>query len=224
MEYKIYDEKSYRIHTIKTDKFKSCSMEIMYRNKLDKDKITENNLVTDILIESSKKYPKKRELHLALENLYNAHFRGVTVLLGNSFLLSFTLDFLNPKYCDEGYLEEVLKFPFEVLQNPNIDENGFDERSINIRKNNLKSYLESIKESPSRYAIRQSLLNMDPDSPSSYSTSGYLEDLDNITRQSLVNSYNDILENYTCDIYVIGNLDMDEVVKIIKKNFKNKSI
>ena len=45
MEYKVIDCNSYRIHTIKTDKFKNCSMEIMFRNKLEKDKITSNNFV-----------------------------------------------------------------------------------------------------------------------------------------------------------------------------------
>ena len=44
MEYKVYDYNSYRIHTIKTDKFKNCTLEIMFRNKLEKDKITENNM------------------------------------------------------------------------------------------------------------------------------------------------------------------------------------
>ena len=38
MEYKVIDCNSYRIHTIKTDKFKNCSMEIMFRNKLEKNK------------------------------------------------------------------------------------------------------------------------------------------------------------------------------------------
>ena len=60
MEYKVIDCNSYRIHTIKTDKFKNCSMEIMFRNKLDKEYITANNMVVDMLMHSSKKYKKRR--------------------------------------------------------------------------------------------------------------------------------------------------------------------
>lgn len=224
MEYKVFDEKSYRIHTIKTDKFKSCSMEIMFRDKIDKSKITENILLTDTLLDSSKKYPKRREMSMELEYLYNAHFRGVTTRLGNSFLISFVMDFLDPKYCEKGYLEKVIEFPFEILLNPHVDENGFNERSFNIRKNYIKSEIESLKENPARYAFKQCLLAMDKDSPSSYSMSGYLDDLENITPLSLIDTYNNLLDNYTCDIYVIGNLDMTEVVKYIKKYFVNKSI
>jgi predicted Zn-dependent peptidase len=33
-----------------------------------------------------------------------------------------------------------------------------------------------------------------------------------------------MLNNYVCDIYVIGNLDMDKMVELIKKNFNNRTI
>ena len=120
MEYKIHDCKSYRIHTIKTDKFKNCSMEIMFRNKLEKDKITANNMLVDMLVHSSNKYPKRRDVSIELENLYSSSFRGFTTRLGSSVMLSFVLDFLNPKYCEKGYLDEVLSLPFEMLLNPNV--------------------------------------------------------------------------------------------------------
>ena len=224
MEYKVYDEKSYRIHTIKTDKFKSCSMEIMFRNKIDKDKITENILLADVLAESSKKYPKRREISMELEDLYSAHFRAIASRIGNSFMIDFVMDFLNPKYCEEGYLDKVIEFPFEIILNPHLDDNGFNQRSFNIRKNFIKSEIESVRENPTRYAFKRSLFNMDKDSPSSYSMAGYLEDLENITPKSLVDTYHDVLNNYTCDIYIIGNLDMSNIVKLIKKYFKIKSI
>ena len=224
MEYKIIDCNSYRIHTIKTDKFKNCSIEIMFRDKLAKDKITGNNFVVDMLMHSSKKYPKRRDVSIALENLYSASLRGVCTRLGNSFLISFVMDFLNPKYCEKGYLEDVVAFPFEMLQNPNITNNEFDNRSFNIIKNRLKADIESLKEKASRYAFRRSLINMDSSSPTSYSMLGSLEDLENITTSNLVNKYNEILNDYVCDIYVIGNLDMDRVVELIKKNFINRTI
>lgn len=224
MEYKIIDCNSYRIHTIKTDKFKNCSIEIMFRDKLSKDNITSNNFVVDMLMHSSKKYPKRRDVSIALENLYSASLRGVCTRLGNSFLISFVMDFLNPKYCEKGYLEDVIAMPFEMLQNPNITNNEFDIRSFNIIKNRLKADIESLKEKASRYAFRRSLINMDSSSPTSYSMLGSLEDLENITTSNLVNKYNEMMNNYVCDIYVIGNLDMDRVVELIKKNFTNRTI
>ena len=224
MEYKVFDCDSYRIHTIKTDKFKNCSMEIMFRNKLVKSEITENNMLVDMLMHSSKKYPKRRDVAIELENLYSSFIRGCVTRLGNSVLLSFVTDFLDPKYCEEGYLENILSMPIEMLMHPNIKNDEFDRRSFNIIKNRIKSDIESLKENATRYAFRRSLMHMDEASPSSYYMVGYLDDLENITPASLVKTYHNILNNYVCDIYVIGNLDMDEVVSIIKKKFKVNTI
>ncbi len=224
MEYKVYDCKTYRIHTIKTDKFKNCSMEIMFRNELVKEEITENNMLVDLLMHSSKKYPKRRDVAIALENLYSTQVRGVATRLGNSTMLSFITDFLNPKYCYDGYLEEVISFPFEMILNPNVTDKKFDQRSFNIIKNRIKSDIESLKENATRYAFRRALDNMDSSSPTSYYMVGYMEDLDNITPSSLYDTYNNVLNNYVCDIYVVGNLDMDEVVNIIKKKFTIRTL
>ena len=219
MEYKVYDCKTYRIHTIKTDKFKNCSMEIMFRSELVKEEITANNMLVDVLMHSSKKYPKRRDVVIALENLYSTQVRGVATRLGNSTMLSFITDFLDPKYCYDGYLEEVISFPFEMLLNPNVKDKEFEQRSFNIIKNRIKSDIESLKENATRYAFRRALENMDDKSSSSYYMVGYLDDLEKITTTSLYDTYNNVLNNYVCDIYVIGNLEMDEVVKIIKKKF-----
>ncbi len=224
MEYKVYDCKTYRIHTIKTDKFKNCSLEIMFRNELIKEEITANNVLVDTLMHSSKKYPKRRDVSIELENLYSTQIRGIVTRLGNSTMLSFVTDFLNPKYCDEGYLESVISLPFEMLLNPNVTNKEFDNRSFNIIKNRIKSDILSLKENASRYAFRRTLQNMDDKSPSSYYMVGYLEDLENITPTSLYDTYNNVLNNYVCDIYVIGNLDMDKVVSIIKDKFKIKTL
>lgn len=224
MEYKIHDCISYRIHTIKTDKFKNCSMEIMFRNKLVKNEITQNNMLVDMLTHSSNKYPKRRDVAIELENLYSASFRGFTTRLGSSVMLSFVLDFLNPKYCEKGYLDDVLSLPFEMLLNPNIKNNEFDNRSFNIIKNRIKSDIESLKENATKYAFRRSLMNMDENSPSSYYMVGYMDDLENITPSNLVDTYNNLLNNFECDIFVIGNLDMEEVVTTIKNKFDNRTI
>ena len=224
MEYKIHDCKSYRIHTIKTDKFKNCSMEIMFRKELVKQDITKYNVLVDLLTHSSKKYPKRRNVAIELENLYSSSFRGFTTRLGRSVMLSFVLDFLNPKYCEKGYLDDVLSLPFEMLLNPNVNNDKFDDRSFNIIKNRIKSDIESLKENATKYAFRRSLINMDEESPISYYMVGYLEDLECVTPENLIDTYNKLFSDYVCDIFVIGNLDMDEVVSTIKNKFVNRFI
>ena len=224
MEYKIYDNNSYKVHTIKTDKFKNCNIEVIYYNNLVKENITKTNLLINMLIHSSKKYPTKKDINIALENLYSANLRSFSSRVGSSVLTSFIIDFLHPKYCEKGYLEKTIKMLFEIIEQPNIKDNQFDLRSYNICKNNLQSQIKSFKENVARYAISRSLINMDDESKTSYSMVGYEEDLEAITPSNLVETYEDFINNSKCDIYIIGNLDMDKVNDLIKKYFHNKTI
>lgn len=223
MEYKVYDCSNYKIHTIKTDKFKTCSMEIMFRKEIVKEDISKYNMLVDVLMGSSLKYKTRRDVSIKLEDLYCASIRGVTTRLGNSNLISFVLDFLNPKYCDDNYLDEVIDLPFEMLNNPNIVNGKFDERTFKIVYNRLKNEIESLYENPNRYALRRSLINMDSESVSSYSMLGDLDSLNEVTTSNLVDTYHELFDKSICDIYVIGNLDMNKVVDIIKDKFKINS-
>ncbi len=223
MEYKIYSFNNYRIHTIKTDKFKNCSMEVMFTKKLQKEEITINNVLTDILVASTKNYKSRRDIAIEFENLYNSYTRGLVTRLGNYLITSFVTDFLDPKYCDEDYLDELFKFSFGFLTEPNIENGEFDKRSFTIVTNRLKAEIQSVKENATKYAFKRALNNMDENSPSSYYMTGYLEDLEDITTSNLVDYYNKFFKECICDIYVIGNLDMDEIVSYIKKYFNVKT-
>ena len=44
MEYKNYKYDTYTLYTIKTDKFKTCHLEIIFKNKINKEEITLLNL------------------------------------------------------------------------------------------------------------------------------------------------------------------------------------
>ena len=224
MKYKEYKRDSYNLYTIKTDKFRTCQIEIVFRQKLSKEKITINNLLIDCLTYTSKKYPRRKDVVEALEELYSANLLGITSRVGNALFSNIILEFLDPKYCDKDYLDNILAFPFEMLFNPNIENDEFDLHSFNIMKNRNMADIKSVKDIPSMYAIKRSIINMDNTSPTSFMTTGYLEDLENITSEDLVIAYKELLNNAVCDIYVIGNLDMDYVDKKISILFNNRYI
>ena len=223
MDYKLFKYNNINIHTVKTDKFKNCSIEVMFRNKIDKDKITSLNALIDIMTYSCKKYPTRRDLAIAMENLYSTSIRGGNTRLGNYLFTSFVVDFLNPKYCDDNYLNDVLDLFHDVLFDPNIKDKKFDLRSFNIVKNKLQSTIETEKENPLKYAVLRSHYHMDKDSLSSISLCGNLKDLKKISTNNLVNTYNDLFNNSFCEVFIIGNIDMNEIVKLFKKKFNFNS-
>lgn len=224
MTYKEYKNESYNLYTIKTNKFKTCHMEIIFYDKLNKDSITETNFLMDIITHSSKKYPKRKYVVEKLEDLYNTSFYAVGTRVGNIKSVNFVCSFIDPKYTDRSFLKEVIRFPFEMIFNPNITNDEFDLRSFKIIKSRIQADIDSIKESPTRYSIKRAFQFMDSNHPASYQYVGYQKDLDRLTPSNLVKTYKEFINNSKCDIYIAGNLDMDKVNFMINEYFRNNII
>ncbi len=225
MKYKKYEMDTYNIYTIKTDKFKNCHMEITFYDNIEKECLGIRNFLVDMLCHSSKNYPKRKDIVIKLEELYQSFFYGVSSKVGNMIFSTFSYDFLNPKFVkDKNYLKNVLKFPFEIIENPNVSDEEFDGRSFEIIKKRILADIDSIKENPTNYAFRRALLSVEPDSVTSASVLGTKEEILNITPESLYQYYQTFFNNSFCNIYIIGDLDMDEVVKVIEASFHNNCI
>ena len=224
MVYKEYKNNSFNLYTIKTDRFKTCFLDIIFYNKVDKDLITKENVLASMIQHSSNKFPKRKFVVEHLEDLYNAQFYSSKVRIGNVRAICFTLNFLDPVYTDKTYLNDVIKFPFEMIFNPNINNDEFDERTLKIIKGRVKANIDSVKEAPVRYSIKQAIKYLDKDSPASIDMEGNIKDLNKINNENLVEFYKYMLDNYYCDIYLIGNLNMDKMNLMIKDLFKNDII
>lgn len=225
MTYKTYNCNSFKVHTIKSDKFKTAHMEVIFRKNAVKEELCSYSFLADILSESTKNYPSKRDLIIKFEELYRASIYATTVKTGNVLNTEFITDFINPEYIkDKNYLEEVIKLSFEVIGNPNVVNDEFLLKPFNLVKERLKREINSIKENPVKLAIRGAIDLFDSESPTSYKILGTIEDLEEITPASLYKTYRKLMKENTCDIFIIGNLDMDEVVTLIKKYFKNRYI
>lgn len=221
---KKYNYNSFNLYTVKTDRFKTCHMQIIFYKSLDKNNITKENVLADTLCYTSKKYKKRNDVIEHLEDLYNASFYASCNIIGNVRTISFNYNFIDPIYADKNYLKEVIKFPFEMIFNPNIKNNEFDNTTLKIVKNKIKSDIESIKDNSSTYCLKQAIINTDENAPSSIIQVGNINDLNKINQENLVETYNSLLNDYYCDIYLIGNLDMEKVSLMIKDLFENDII
>ncbi len=225
MKYQKFEMDTYNIYTIKTNKFKNCHMEITFYDNAKKEELGLRNFLVDMLCHSSKQYPKRKEIVIKLEELYQSYFYGVSSKVGNMVMSNFIYDFLNPEFVnDEKFLQNTLKFPFEIIENPNVIGNSFDERTFKIIQKRILADIDSLKENPTNYAFRRALINMDENSITASSVLGTKEEVEAITPESLYAYYEKFYKNSLCNIYIIGDLDMEEVVKIISKNFHNNCL
>ena len=211
MKYKKISTYSYNLHIIKTNKFKTVTVQVNFKRKLKKEDITYRNMIVNILCESTSLYPSKRLMTIATENLYDLYYRGMNYISGKYNVMNFTATFLNEEYTEKGMLDESIKFLSDLIFKPNIDkkrnETSFNNDNFELSYNLLKDNIISQKENPDLYAKTRMLENMEPNSYLSYRSVGYLSDLEKMDSKKLYKYYESILNSDIIDIFVIGNVN-----------------
>lgn len=224
MKYKKYEMGAYNLHVISTDKFKNVGIKINFKKLVEKKDMTYRNLLCKILFESTKKYPSRRDLALECENLYNSGCGMRNTLSGRYIVSSFSGELLNEKYTEVGYLEKTLAFFMEILFNPDIINNSFQEDKFNIVKKLVLEDIDANKDSPNTYANELMFEKLDSSLPLSYHLCGYKEDLEDITPESLYEYYKTLINSDNVDIFVCGNVEAENIKSLFSKLFKVNTI
>lgn len=222
MEYIKYELGAYNLNVIKTNNFKTVRVEVKFRNVVKKEEITLRNLLKMVLIESTKKFDTERKFVIESEELYDLKLSSTSSRVGNFTTLSFNLTFLNEEYTEKGLHNKSLDFLMEVLFNPNVSNNKFDSLSFNNCVNKLEKSIMGRKDNKTKYSIFALLQHMG-DYAYSYDQYGYLSDLKNIDETKLYEYYKKVLMNDLVDVYVIGNVDSNEIKEYFINNFKINS-
>ena len=222
MEYIKYELGAYNLNVIKTNNFKTVRVEVKFRNVVKKEEITLRNLLKMVLIESTKKFDTERKFVIESEELYDLKLSSTSSRVGNFTTLSFNLTFLNEEYTEKGLHNKSLDFLMEVLFNPNVSNNKFDSLSFNNCVNKLEKSIMGRKDNKTKYSIFALLQHMG-DYAYSYDQYGYLSDLKNIDEAKLYEYYKKVLMNDLVDVYVIGNVDSNEIKEYFINNFKINS-
>lgn len=223
MKYNRYEIGPYNLHVINTDKFKRNVISVNFKEKVKKEDLTIRNLLSSVLLKSTKKYPDERSMNIVSEELYNIGYSGGNSIYGNYTIMSFEITFLDTKYTSPDLTKESVEFLSEILFNPNINNNSFDEKSFELAKEEIKLSIDVIKESPQKLASKLLFENMDKKAPYAYMADGYIEDLEKIDTKSLYNYYKKVMKSNLVDIFVIGN-NLDNIKDIIIENFKINTI
>lgn len=217
MNYKKYTNNAYNLHIITTDKFKTVMIKINFKRKIAKEDITYRNILTKVLLQSSKDYPTRRDLEIATEELYNLSMNASNAISGNYLITSFDAFFLNEKYTEENMNEQSFQFVFNILFHPNIKNKQFE--YFDLAKRLVEDEIHSLKDNPKKYSHLRLLEEMGKDSPLSYSPVGYLSDLENISNEKLVKYYENFLKTDLVDIFVIGDVDSEQIKKLVSQFF-----
>ena len=223
MEYIKRELGSYKLHMIKTDKFKTIKVKVSFRRPIVKEEVTIRNILSQILVQTTNKYKTKRDLSIKAQDLYAASISSTNSRIGNYINTDIILSVLNDKYTEDGNFSSAIDFLHDLIYDPNVEEEKFDSSQLEIIKTSAKTELESEKEDSNYYSLIRLHEVMDSNNPSSIKMSGYIDDLDKIDGENLYKYYAEVLKKDLMDIFVIGDIDFKEIEKLIKEKFNIKT-
>lgn len=218
MSYKKIKGNGYNLHLYNTKKFNKVLVSVNFKTKVNKKEITIRNFLFDFLCSSTKKYNTLRLFDIKREDLYTIDINNYTRRHGNTIVDTINISTLDSKYIKENVLDKSLDFLFEVLFNPNINNNVFDGKMFNIVKRNILERYNTLKTRTSIYARLKALECLGTKDINSYRSSGYKKDLLKITPKSLMNYYKKLFIINDIDIFVIGEFNELEVMSKFKNN------
>lgn len=221
MEYKQTEiKKGIKLHTIKTDKFKTNLIAIMLTTKLNRENVTKNALIPTVLKRGTKNLKTQEEINKKLEEMYGASLDCGLDKTGDNQVLKFYIETVNDEFLPqeaENMLKTSLEEIFEFVFNPYLENNCFKKEYVEQEKENLKQIIEGKIDNKARYSLDRCIEEMYKDQPFGLYKYGYIEDMKNIDEENLYEYYQKLIKGCKIDIFVSGIVD-ENTENVIKNN------
>ena len=221
MQYNITEiKKGIKLHSIQTNNFKTNLISIFLTTKLNRDDITKNALITAILRRGTNNLKTQEEINKKLEEMYGAEFDCGVEKTGDNQVLKFYIESLNDKYLpqNEELLKNSINMLFEIVFNPLIQNNKFNENYLETEKENLKQLIEGKIDNKDLYAFERTVEEMYKGKPYSLYKYGYIEDIETINAEELYKIYIQLINQAKVDVFVSGEFDENNLKEIVLKN------
>lgn len=207
-------------HKIYTEKYKTNLYAIFLATPLKRENVTLNALLTAVLRRGTKNIPSQDLISQKLEMMYGASFDCGIEKTGDNHIMKFYLETLNDEFLPkpENLLKESLNILTDIVFNTLVENNGFKREYVESEKKNLKQIIEAKIDNKNKYSYDRCIEEMFKNKPYGLYKYGYIEDLENITPESLYKYYQQLISNCKIDIFCSGRMQEDEVEAVIKQN------
>lgn len=220
MEYnQIEIKKGIKLHTIKTNKFKTNLIAVMLTTKLNRENVTKNALIPAVLRRGTKTLTTQEEINKKLEEMYGASLDCGIDKTGDNQVLKFYIETVNDEFLPqnaENMLKSSLEKICEFVFNPYIENEAFKKEYVEQEKKNIKQIIDGKADNKARYALDRCIEEMYKNKPYGLYKYGYVEDLDSINEKNLYEYYKQLINKCKIDIFVSGMVDKETENIILK--------
>ena len=213
-------KKGIKIHIIENEKFKTNLVAVFLSMPITRENVTKNSLLSAVLRRGSMNMPTSTDINKQLEEMYGASFDNGLDKTGDNDILKFYMETINDNFIpqnDENMLKTSVEKLLEIVFNPLIKNEKFNEEYIKQEKDNIKRIIEGKADNKARYAFDRCIEEMYKNKPYGLYKYGYIEDLENLDAKNLYEYYQKMISECKIDIFVSGKLNQNTLT-IIENN------
>ncbi|SDN29875.1 EF-P 5-aminopentanol modification-associated protein YfmF [Alkalicoccus daliensis] len=210
---------SIRTHVMPVDSFKTNTFILQLRTELSSSDITEKALLPSILERGTQHFPSRLHIQGALEELYGAHLSADVVKKGEHHILTFRLEVANEKFLKDAapLTERAVQLLSSIFLYPALENESFPAQAVAEEVRSHKQKIASVYDDKMRFANKRLTEEMCKDEPYAVPVLGYEQDLPKVTGKSLYKAYKKLLQESHVDLYVIGDIQEEELLGHIEK-------
>lgn len=207
------------VHLIKTTQFKMTHLTLRFSGKLDEKTLARRVLVAQMLATANQTYPTAQRFREKLASLYGASLTTSVSTRGLVHMVDIDISFVSDRFTmnDEGILEEVVHFLFDLLANPLKTAEQYQTKTFDLEKKNLMTYLESDREDYFYYSDLE-LRKLFYDEPA-LKTSKYAnaELVDRENSYTAFQEFQKMIWDDKIDIFFTGDFDDYRIVQLMNQ-------
>ena len=207
-----------KLHTIETDQYKTNTIILKLKAPINGEEVTTRALLPYVLQSGTKSLPSTLKIRSYLDDLYGASLFVDVGKKGEYHIITFRLDITNELYLKDQtpLLQKAIQFISEIVLSPVTEGEGFSPSIVEKEKRSLHNRIQSIYDDKMRYANMRLIEEMCENEPYRFHPYGKLEDLKKITPKSLYNYYQKALVEDEVDLYIIGDINTENVLSLVK--------
>ncbi|WP_391121423.1 EF-P 5-aminopentanol modification-associated protein YfmF [Psychrobacillus sp. L3] len=209
-----------KLYVRPTEQFKTINISFKWKQPITVKDASIRAVLSNILQYSNEVYPSNADFRKRLDDLYGAALYFDTTKKGNNHIFSLNAETVNDAYLsNEKVVDEVFSLLATVIFKPHVLNGKFVDSIVKREKEQVIERIQSMYDDKTRYAQQRLLENIRPDQPASISANGTVAEVQAITNEQLVEMHGKLLHEDELSIYVVGDVNVDEIKEKMKNFF-----
>jgi len=210
-----------KLYVRPTEQFKTINISFKWKQQLTLEQAAIRSVLANVLQYNNAEYPTNAAFRKRLDDLYGAVLYFDTAKKGNHHIFSLNAETVNDAYLsNEKVVEEVFSLLHTVIFKPNMVDGKFVDSIVKREKEQVIERIQSMYDDKTRYAQQRLLENILPNHAASITANGTVAAVQGVTNEQLVDMHETLLKKDELSIYVVGDVNMQEIKDKMEKYFQ----